>query len=95
MKRPPFKIRGDISGVYRRDGKFITAGRLTWCWENLVMAIASGLTGPHEIRRGQNGPWYRIDLTVEEAEQTLDPNDDFFGKRRVARARKFRERSTR
>lgn len=91
MKRPPFKIVGNVNGTYRRDGKFVVGGRLTWAWENLVTAIACGLEGTHEIRR-DDGPWYTITLTVEEAEQALDPHGDFFGARRVARARRFRER---
>lgn len=91
MRRPPFKILGNVGGVYRRDGNFIVGGRLTFCWENLVMSIASGIDGPHEIRRN-NGPWYEISMTVEEAEQALDPENTFFGKRRIERARKFRAR---
>lgn len=89
MKRPPFKLLPSIGGVYRRDGKFVCGGRLTFCWENLVQAIASGVGTTHEIRR-KSGPWYVIDMTVDEAEQALNPHDDFFGRRRVARARRFR-----
>lgn len=91
MIRPPFKILPSVGGNYRRGGKLIVSGRLSFCWENLVQAIASGVPGPHEIRR-KKGPWYLIDLTVEEAEQALDPNDDVFGRRRVNRARRFRQR---
>lgn len=93
MKRPPFKILPSVRGTYRRDGKFVVGGRLSWAWENLVVAIASGIDGDHEIRRN-NGPWYRIEMTVEEAEAALDPEGTFFGRRRVARARKFRARRT-
>lgn len=89
MKRPPFKILPSRGGTYRRDGKFIVGGRLSFCWENLVLAIASGIKGVHEIRR-ENGKWYQIELTIEEAEQALDPKGDFFGRRRVERARRFR-----
>lgn len=89
MLRPPFKILPSVSGQYRRDGKHVVGGRLSFVWENLVTAIACGIEGTHEIRRA-SGRWYKITMSVEEAEQALDPNDDFFGKRRVARARKFR-----
>jgi hypothetical protein len=91
MKRPPFKIVGSTHSTYRRDGRFITSGRTSWVWEQLVIAIASGVPGVHEIQRG-DGPWHRIDMTVEEAEQALNPRNDFFGRRRVARARQFRNR---
>lgn len=91
MKRPPFRILPSVGGQYRRDGKLVVGGRLSFAWENLVMAIACGLEGVHEIRR-ERGPWYRIEMTVEEAEQTLDSSGDFFGRRRVARARAFRAR---
>lgn len=91
MKRPPFKIEASTQGAYKRGGKFVTGGRTSWCWENLVMAIASGVEGPHMIRRG-NGPWHLITMTVDEAEQALNPHNDFFGRRRVTRARRHRER---
>lgn len=91
MKRPPFKILGSKSGSFRRNGKFVVGGRLSWAWENLVMSIACGFDAVHEIRRN-NGPWYVIEMTVEEAEQTLNPCNDAFGRRRVARARAFRNR---
>lgn len=91
-KRPPFKILPSVGGVYRRDGKFIVGGRLSFAWETLVMAIASGVEGTHEIRRN-NGPWYEITMTVEEAEAALNPRGNFFGERRVARARAFRNRN--
>lgn len=94
MKRPPFKILPSVAGSYRRDGKWVCGGRLSFCWENLVQAIASGVGTTHEIRR-KDGPWYRIEMTVNEAEQALNPNHDFFGARRVARARRFRDRSRR
>ena len=89
MKRPPFKILASVGGSYRRDGKFICGGRLSFCWENLVHAVASGNEGVHEIRR-KDGPWYRIEMSIEEAEQALNPRDDFFGRRRVNRARALR-----
>lgn len=92
MKRPPFKILPSTQSVYRRGGRFVTAGRTSFVWETLVMAAACNVPGPHEIRRG-TGPWYRIDLTVAEAEAALDPKDDAFGRRRVERARRFRSKA--
>mgnify|MGYP000049963651 CR=1 FL=1 len=91
MRKPPFKIVGYTHATYRRDGKFIVAGRTSFVWERLVMAIASGIGGVHEIRR-REGPWHTITMSVEEAEAALNPKGDFFGQRRVARARAFRAR---
>jgi putative component of toxin-antitoxin plasmid stabilization module len=91
-RRPPFKILPSRRGDYRRDGKWRTGGRLSFVWECLVMDAACGIEGVKEIRFNE-GPWYRIELTVEEAEAALDPKGDSFGHRRVNRARQFRHRS--
>lgn len=90
--RPPFLILPSKGGVYRRNGRFVVGGRLSFCWETLVMAIACDVQGPHEIRR-EDGPWYPIEMTIEQAEQALNPNGNFFGERRVRRARNFRVRN--
>lgn len=92
LSRPPFQILPSKGGVYRRNGRFIVGGRLSFCWETLVMAIACGVEGPHEIRR-ERGPFYTIEMTVAEAEQALNPNGDYFGERRISRARNFRARN--
>ena len=92
MTKPPFKLRGNRHAVLTRDGKFVISARSPFVWETYLLSRAGGVPGEYKIRADDLKVWHTLDVTIEEAEEQLVAWSKMFGRQKVARERKRRER---